>query len=598
MDSDGLRSPSKRTTSWLHQTAYRGEDEFDQLLRHARTRGSEGDREALHTAAEVSYLAAERSRRRDPQLAAELFLDAVQFSWLYAVRTLPEEGVTEAARQRHRETTEIYNTALEQLLRLTHSERTLDGERRIRMPLSGRRIRFEVPFESPWMSAVQLGRFEFVSDFELKNLRKHHRRRGLGVPLMVRRERDHAVPELETYYAPDLTLPVTAVARFDASEIRIQLLDPRETDGIVVENRFYDIEADLSAPLAWFLTDRDKGVLDTLGLFRPDKARRVEGLYMVGPYDPDRIPVLMVHGLWSSPITWMEMFNDLQADPELREKYQFWFYLYPTGEPLTTSAANLRERLKEVRRRCDPFGQNKRLDQMVVVGHSMGGLMSFLLTVNSEDKLWNSLSKIPVNEIKGGEEIQNEIRRVFFFESDRSVDRIITIASPFSGSGFANRFTQWLSGSIISLPDVTSKLSEQIFFQNNQSLWDRMFAPRTSLDSLSRNSAVLSLVGQSSTPPEVTHHNIVGVCTGRKQKDWSDGVVKYQSARRTDVESEIVVEACHSSVHRHQETIQEVTRILKEHLRLMNHRPMVRNQNDTHVRQASASGSLPPVTIP
>ena len=66
---------------------------------------------------------------------------------------------------------------------------------------------------------------------------------------------------------------------------------------------------------------------------------------MLEPYQPGKIPVLMVHGLWSSPITWMEMFNDLRGDPDLRRDYQFWFYLYPTGQPFWRSATQLRERI-------------------------------------------------------------------------------------------------------------------------------------------------------------------------------------------------------------------------------------------------------------
>ena len=69
---------------------------------------------------------------------------------------------------------------------------------------------------------------------------------------------------------------------------------------------------------------------------------------MVEPYDPNKIPVLMVHGLWSSPMTWMEMFNDLLAYPDIRSNYQFWFYLYPTGEPFWYSANQLRSDLIEV----------------------------------------------------------------------------------------------------------------------------------------------------------------------------------------------------------------------------------------------------------
>ena len=80
----------------------------------------------------------------------------------------------------------------------------------------------------------------------------------------------------------------------------------------------------------------------TTGLLNPDKVKKLAGIYMLEPYQPGKIPVLMVHGLWSSPITWMEMFNDLRGDPELERNYQFWFYLYPTGQPFWRSATQLR----------------------------------------------------------------------------------------------------------------------------------------------------------------------------------------------------------------------------------------------------------------
>ena len=59
-------------------------------------------------------------------------------------------------------------------------------------------------------------------------------------------------------------------------------------------------------------------------------------------FDPRKVPVVMVHGLWSSPLTWMEMFNDLRSDPTLRKNCQFWFYLYPTGQPFWNSAVRFR----------------------------------------------------------------------------------------------------------------------------------------------------------------------------------------------------------------------------------------------------------------
>jgi pimeloyl-ACP methyl ester carboxylesterase len=568
----GDRGPSDRTNAFLASSFYCCGDDFVQMLRHCRNQfGGDHHREALHAYSEVSYLAAQSARGKDSELAMELCLDAVKFSWRYLTEPDADGRLIDANAGRHRETTDVYNTSLQELLRLVKNSGKHHLGQHIRMPLTGRQLDVEIPHPTHWLSEDQLGEFRFVADYELKNLRNRNASPGVGVPIVICRQRQDG-GKLEGYYAERLSFPATVVARFpqvgDENEqrIRLQLFDPRDSDGVVVNETLVPLETDISTPLAWFLTNPKMSLLDTFAFLRPDQAETLEGLYMVQPYDPDRIPVLMVHGIWSSPVTWMEMFNDLQSDPVIREKYQFWFYMYPTGQPLTFATASLRDRLKELRLRCDPHGRNAKLDQMVVVGHSMGGLMSYLLTIDSDDKLWNSMSKLPVAEIKADRKTHEAIQRVFFFEADRSVDRIVTIASPFGGSGYANVFTRWLSGSIVLLPSKTSSLSELIFRQNNQSIWDHMFAPRTSLDSLNRNSAVLRLVSQTTIPDDVVHHNVVGVNKGKSITQWTDGVVKLTSAQREDADSEIRVTAGHSEVHRRPETIDEVRRVLLKHL--------------------------------
>ncbi|MEZ6122240.1 MAG: alpha/beta hydrolase [Planctomycetaceae bacterium] len=575
----GGPAPSARVQHFLTVSGYSGAPDFARMLQHGRNvLGGEHHREALHALSEISYLAAEKTKAADRPLALELYLDAAGFSWMSIATPDETSHLIDPNSSPHRETVDIYNTSLQHLLRLAKGS----GEhlrQHIHLPISGRVITVETAFPTEWLSDQQLGEFAFVCDYELRNLRNRHVTHGVGVPLMVRRERPPESSELEDFYADDLSLPVTAVATFNPSSwegnpkepIRLQLLDPRDSDGVRVGETLLPLEADLSTPLAWYLTDPKNSLLETFAFFRSDKARDLEGLYMIQPYDPDRIPVLMVHGIWSSPITWMEMFNDLQADPAIRDRYQFWFYMYPTGEPLTFSQANLRDRLKEVRLRCDPFGQNEKLDQMVVVGHSMGGLMAYLLTVNSEDKLWKGLSHLSVDQIEADSEIRRQIQRVFFFESDSSIDRIVTIASPFNGSGYANRFTSWLGGSLVSLPSNTSRLSQLIFKQNHQSLKDRIFAPRTSLDSLKKDSAVLNLVSQTTVPPDVIHHNVVGLKKHQLFGPPTDGVVLEKSAHRKDAVSEVHVRATHSEVHRHPQTIAEVRRILLEHLQQLSH---------------------------
>src|ERR1041385_4254278 len=87
---------------------------------------------------------------------------------------------------------------------------------------------------------------------------------------------------------------------------------------------------------------------------RPDAVKGMSGVYLVEPYQPGKIPVLLVHGLLSSPLTWAPLYNDLLADPRLRERYQFWFYLYPTANPYIVTAADLRDALGALRSRLAP----------------------------------------------------------------------------------------------------------------------------------------------------------------------------------------------------------------------------------------------------
>lgn len=288
---------------------------------------------------------------------------------------------------------------------------------------------------------------------------------------------------------------------------------------------------------------------------------------MVQPFDPDKIPVLMVHGFWSSPLIWMEMFNDLQADPEISRRYQFWFYLYPTGESFAFAASRLRDELHSVRMVCDPELSNARLDEMVVVGHSMGGVLAHMLTQDSGDMLWNSVSRRPIDSLQTSPEKRAEIRRVFFFERNPAVDRIVTIASPWEGSSLANQFTRRLLGSMIWLPNRTAELSRIVFDKDEQPTAERPPFPLTSVDSLSKRSPLLRLVRERSVPEDVRHHNIIAIRSGRGPDSWTDGVVSWNSAHRTDVASETSIRAGHSEVVRHEDTAREIRRILLLHLR-------------------------------
>src|SRR5262249_29263177 len=157
-------------------------------------------------------------------------------------------------------------------------------------------------------------------------------------------------------------------------------------------------------------------------------------------------------GLWSSPLTWTVMFNDLRADPLLREHFQFWFYRYPTGNPYVETAADLRQALARLRSELDPQHRDRALDRMVLVGHSMGGLVSKLLTQASGDDFWQLVSKQPFDSLKAEPQTREEVQRVFSFDRAPGARRVIFLATPHRGSALSPSPPARLLARLVRLP--------------------------------------------------------------------------------------------------------------------------------------------------
>jgi len=544
----------------------------------------------IHASAELSFLAAKKEELRNPQLALDLYGASVlhAYEYLFDDRFIGQRNPYDP---QFRGACDLYNGALESALRLihkhgglkpgqTHTIETATGNWDITCTLRGGRWRVE-----------DFDHFEFVSDYEINGLRNHYQTYGLGVPLIAVRQRYAGEPPAAKYYPPNLGFPVTAFLRpvggpsrpsRDGSTRRgavLELYDPLTTSHLAISNAKVSLEGDVTTPLAYFLSDPTFNSLATIGLLRPEMLLQMRpgqqdpimGLYMVQPYEPDKIPVLLVHGLWSSPMTWMEVFNDLRSTPEIREHYQFWFYLYPTGQPFWISAAQLRRDLAGARRVLDPNGEEPALDQMVLIGHSMGGLISRLQTIHSSNDYWNIVSKQPFHLVKAKPEVRERIRSCFFFEPNPSVRRVITVGTPHRGSKVSNNVTQWITSKLITLPKMIAR-SQQRLFQDNKSLFHdtRLLEIETGVDSLAPDSPIFPVMLASRRPPWVKYHNIVGLVPEQglfgSLAAGTDGVVSFESAHMGDVESELVVPADHVSVHSHPRAVLEVRRILLEHL--------------------------------
>jgi hypothetical protein len=290
----------------------------------------------------------------------------------------------------------------------------------------------------------------------------------------------------------------------------------------------------------------------------------------------------------------MEMFNDLRSDPQIRNYYQFWFYLYPSGQPFWFSAAQMRQDLAAMREKLDPQGTCAALDQTVLVGHSMGGLVSKLQTVDSGNEFWATLSDKPFTELAADDELRKGLSQTFFFDPNPSVRRVITIGTPHRGSEFANDTTRWLGRKLIRVPTKLMQGKHQLIARNPG--FFRPDAPldvSTSIDSLSPSSPLLPVLLTAHHGPWVRYNNIIGeiphegimkLLSGGK----GDGVVTIESAKVDGAESQIVVPAEHSMVHRHPQSILEVRRILLQQI------AELRGFADDDVQHAS----VPPQMIP
>lgn len=546
--------------------------------------------ENVYAFAELAFIEAKKSEHHDPRLAVDLYGASV----LHAYQYLFDDRFSHNRNPydpHFRGACDLYNGALESALRLvckgtglvpgqTYTLRTASGSWDITC----------VSRSGKWRPE-DFARFEFASDYEIKGLKNQYHSYGLGVPLIAVRRGYEGEPAAARYYPVDLSFPVTALLRplpgtdqdhADASARHrgvLELYDPLATQETEVAGVRVPLESDLTTPLALFLSNPAMANLATAGLlrpealleFRPGRPDPIMGLYMVQPYEPGKIPVLMVHGLWSSPMTWIEMFNDLRSSPEICEHFQFWFYLYPTGQPFWLSAAILREDLAEVRGVVDPEHREPALDQMVLIGHSMGGLVSRLQTLDSRDDFWHLISDHPFSEFEAKPEARVRLASSLFFQPNPSVRRVITLGTPCRGSNFSNNTTQWIAGKLIRLPKIFTGGQHSLVRDNRDLIRDpTVLETETSIESLAPDSPFFEAMLTTQRAPWVKYHNVIGLVPERgffgKWAAGSDGVVTYESAHMDDVESELVVPADHTTVHAHPLAVLEVRRILLEHL--------------------------------
>lgn len=380
---------------------------------------------------------------------------------------------------------------------------------------------------------------------------------GLGAPLVAVGKVDRADAKAE-FAASRVYYGITVVARLEGRKVVLSFEDPLATESVAVDGHTYPLAADFTVPIAVMLARENPRKLELARLLRPGNYEETAHIVRLQPYDPNKTVVLVTHGLMDSPATWTPMLNTLRGDPEIRRRYQFWFYSYPSGYPYPHSAAILRRQLDAIEQKF-PL-QHK----MVLIGHSMGGCISRLMITDSGDTLWMKIFGKPPTEIALSPETKRLASESLIFRHRSEVGRAIFIAAPHRGSDLASNWAGRLGSSLVRAPSTLLKVgSEMQHLITHDASALRLDRIPNSVDTLAPNNRFVKNLATIPITPGIPYHSIIGDRGRGDSPNSSDGIVPYWSSHQEGARSELIVPSGHSA-HQNAQAIAEVARILRE----------------------------------
>jgi pimeloyl-ACP methyl ester carboxylesterase len=523
-----------------------------------------GDPDLLFALAELSFLHGQTAAKPSYQLAGAVYAYAFLF---------PEGSGSAPGRfdPRLRIAADLYNWALMAAFVSENGSEVVPRGGAFELPFG----KIDVAFDPAALRAGdrELYRFIAIAELELYGLAMRYRWPGIGAPLAASsRLIDDSKPGRDMV-APRMQVPLTALLRISGARRalvrgeplagRLELYLAWDAESVAITGEQVPLESEPSAALALTFTGLPITEIEMFGFLGrlSGLMRDRPPLVSTTPYRPGLIPMVFVHGTASSVVRWAEMFNRLQADPEIRKRYQFWFFQYDSGNPIALSALRLREALVAALARLDPEGKDPALRRMVLIGHSQGGLLVKMQSISSGDRIWNAASKTPLEEMVLSDQTRDLLRRALFVEPLPEVSRVVFICTPHRGSFVAGRSI--IANTIrrmVSLPFALTGLAADMA----RNPGTRSMVIPSAVDNMSPRHHFIRALQEIPVTPSVTVNSIVAVDGDGPVEEGDDGVVKYSSAHIAPVESELVVKSTHST-QGNPHTIEEVRRILRLH---------------------------------
>jgi pimeloyl-ACP methyl ester carboxylesterase len=532
-----------------------------------------GDEDRMFALAELSFLHAQNSGDRSYYLAAAVYA--------YAFLLPGERGTApRGIDPRLRWAVDLYNQALTQAAKSDEGAYAIPMGGTFKLPFGEIAVEFDER-DLIW-SGFRMKDFIPAADLEVRGLRNRYRTPGIGAALAASIEPlDGTAGKQSLRIPPRLRIPVTAFLRLEDPRAalasgrlkgKLEFYTQDAARSLKIGSVEFPIEYETTSALALTLEGAPVWDFEIAGFrsgdFTVGGANLREGLFMMHPHKTGRTPVVLVHGTASSPARWAELVNELENDPRFWENYEIWLFMYNTGNPVAYSAMLLRDALTKVVKELDPDDKDTGFKRMVVMGHSQGGLLTKMTVIDSGTQLWPF--SVPLEELGVDAETGDLLKNALLIKPLPFVRRVVFIATPHRGSyqalGILGSFASWM----VNLPGRFTKLSLDLITLQGKGflLGPKASGLPTSIDNMNPNNRFIRALSPIPIADGVVAHSIVGIDGGDQPPEGGDGVVKYSSAHIDGVASEKIVASPHS-MQGHPETIQEIKRILIEHVRKM-----------------------------
>ncbi len=391
-----------------------------------------------------------------------------------------------------------------------------------------------------------------------------YRTKGIGGPVLgVAKYVEGQEPKIPYLGLHDTAIGFTAILRFDGEAAVLELHDPLATPKADVFGQPMTLEADYTATLA-FRERMDSSARHSS--FSQDESNYARaGMACLEIPDPNRIPVMFVHGLRSSPHAFLNLVNELYGDPEIRKRYQIVYYRYMTGFPLPLIELDFHQNVAEFWKWFDKQAPGARSSGYVAVAHSMGGLLIKTLAQDDRTIVWNTYFTKPADQADFSGAAGRVAASAFLLKSDPKLNRMIFLATPHRGSPTSSGLIGGLGKTMSVESDEMEELRVAFYEQYSPIMRPEVrkwFDTKgTSIKNLEEGNSYLLALLKVPFRAGIPFHTVAGDHNGNLKNPKTDGTVPYSSAHLDGAASELVVNSGHH-VEANKDCIAEVKRIL------------------------------------